>query len=959
MAYMLPHLTPVPGCHIADRRVIARELAADSGLNPRRLALRNRLCVLGAALRDGVPMVHARDADGDELWLAVEHAVCAIAEQQRVGHVSVGSGQGSLGEGRVVQWRRLGGREQLLVELEGSLERRWLPFEHLRPIRAVEDDVIAGESQGAEHAERLRLRVLGEGLRLWHQNTGALDELDIDPLPHQLHLVHHLVRSGHLNWIIADDVGLGKTIEVGMILHQRLSRQPNARVLIVTPPGLVKQWQEELSSRFGLTFDIYGDEVRGRRLEREARIIASMDKIKRGKGRAALEAAGRWDLIIVDEAHRLTRRQYGLKYSASERFKLAAEVLRPRTDHLLLLTATPHQGKTDQFQALLELVRPELREQILGIEQDNSFLRDVMYRNRKVDVTDARGEFIFHGQDAYAVELETGADEQAFDAALQRYFQQALSGTAGRTQEAVGFVISVMRKLAASSHAAILRALCNRRARLLAEAQQWQPLDDDEIEVLEGEELERALEGGGLAAAPFFAGEQAALDALIGQAEALHAGDKKLGGFMERIVGALGSDRKLLVFTEFRGTQAHLVEALSARYGADAVCQIHGQMGLEERRAAQRAFEDKARFLVSTEAGGEGLNLHRRCHTMVNYDLPWNPMRMVQRVGRLYRYGQTKRVQVYNLFGRATVDERVVGLMYQRLETVARELGGLSSEFVAGEDGSRLWAEIFGEMAELMDVEELLKEQRSEARSAERVAEALERARQARALHQDLLAGARGFDPGAMAGQLELGREHVMSFVRGMMEYVGGKVERELYGGRELELRLPEELARRLGRRGLLMRVAAAREGASEGAEVLRMRDGLLPLLLDAAQEEGFGGRSAHVEGPAAGLLVAARLCWMGDRGQAGRAEIEREELALVVVGADGRCERNGASASGWLLKPAVSRTRAWGTREARSVLYRAGWEVLEAQLEAVAHDRLHPAARQIVAAADICIGAQ
>jgi superfamily II DNA or RNA helicase len=951
MAYAMPHTTPVPCCMVADRRVV-EEIARRDGVDMRSAATRAALLVLHGELRAGEPALWVRDAQGRERWLELEHAVCAIGKHAAVQHVAMRSVSGGLGEGRVMDWRTLGGREQLLVEFSASLERRWLPYQHLSLIHDLRADVRDGRLAGEDHAERLRLRALARGLELWHRNTGALDELDIDPLPHQIHLVHHLIRSNHLNWIIADDVGLGKTIEVGMILHQRFARSPNARVLIVTPPGLVTQWKEELELRFGLDdFEVYGEDFAAKKgkelLRRKGRVIASMDRLKQPGHREALEQAGQWDLIIVDEAHRLTRKQYGLKYDASDRFKLASEVLRQRTNDLLLLTATPHQGRTDQFQGLVELVRPELREATLNVSCDPGFLRDVLYRNRKVDVTDAEGRFIFHGQDAHAVEIQTGEAELAFDAALQRYFEEALGALEGKQRIAVGFVVTVMRKLASSSHAAILRALINRRERITLKA----AVAQRDREELDGEELEEELGE----ATPFFAGELARLGALIAQAEALHAADAKLEAFLTRIVDQLDPAQRLLVFTEFRGTQELLVGALRARLGHEAVCQINGQMKLDERREAQAAFRGSARFLVSTEAGGEGLNLHHDCYTMVNYDLPWNPMRMVQRVGRLYRYGQARRVQVFNLYSRATVDERVVGLMYQRLETVAREMSAVGEEFASMD---RLRVEIFGELADLMDVGDLLEQGplRREDRSEERVEEALRRAQQARALQHELMEGARGYDPGAMADQLQLGMEHVMSFVCGMVERLGGRVERELYQGRVVELRLPEELAHKvLGARRQLVRLTTDRTMQRDAeTQLLTIRTPLLRELLDRAAAHEFGGHSASVYGLDGALLACAQLRWMGDRGQLSAGEIEREELLVVRTHEDGAMTLNDPEVTRWLLTPAVSATRMSGTPGQRMTDWAAIDQRCDAHLAAIAHDRLYPAQRHILAAATL-----
>jgi SNF2 family DNA or RNA helicase len=187
---------------------------------------------------------------------------------------------------------------------------------------------------------------------MWNENTGSLSHIEIDPLPHQIHLVHHILASGNLNWLIADDVGLGKTIETGMLLAALKQRDYLKRVLLVTPAGLTKQWQDELNHKFRMgEFLIYGEDFHinePRHWKMYDYVIASMDRLKEERHLDALQQAGGWDPIVVDEAYRLSRRQYGVRLDASQRFQLAAH-LRRQTDAMVLLTATPHQGDAGQI----------------------------------------------------------------------------------------------------------------------------------------------------------------------------------------------------------------------------------------------------------------------------------------------------------------------------------------------------------------------------------------------------------------------------------------------------------------------------------------------------------------------------------------------------------------------------------------------------------------------------------
>ena len=258
-----------------------------------------------------------------------------------------------LGEGVVLDNRRIGERDQVLVEFPESGNRLWLPFENLRRIKGPRQRFELCETiEEGSAAERFRLRCLAHALEMWHENTGSLSQMDIDPLPHQIHLVHHILRSGNLNWLIGDDVGLGKTIEVGMLLSALQQRSNFRRILIVTPAGLVRQWQEELYHRFGMEdFQIYGVDFEinhPRRWKMYDHVIGSIDRLKLEGHLDILMEAGKWDLIVFDEAHRLSRRQWGAKYDASERFRLAA-TLRQTTDAFLLLTGTPSSRDAGQI----------------------------------------------------------------------------------------------------------------------------------------------------------------------------------------------------------------------------------------------------------------------------------------------------------------------------------------------------------------------------------------------------------------------------------------------------------------------------------------------------------------------------------------------------------------------------------------------------------------------------------
>ena len=524
--------------------------------------------------------------------------------------------------------------------------------------------------------------------------------------------------------------------------------------------------------------------------------------------------AGNWDLIVFDEAHRLSRRQWGQKYESSERFRLAV-ALRKRTDALLLLSATPHQGMQDKFQALLELLRPELKEEIRTLSMNPEILREMVVRNHKADVTDVDGNFIFRGKKTNAIEVTLGPEEQEFDKKLQKYFREgyAASKRKGKKGLAIGFVMTVYRKLAASSIAAIEAALGRRIERLRGEHAQI-VASTEEDERFSGEQEELDIQSAD--AKEFFEGEIRMLEELVVASRNILDHDRKLEAFMEELVTkvhATSDGEKLLIFTEYRATQDYLSDALRERFGESSVSLINGGMTYEEREHAIAHFEDQGLFLISTEAGGEGLNLHRKCYVMVNYDLPWNPMRLVQRIGRLYRYGQKKRVVVFNMHAPQTMDAKIMTMMYTRITQVVQDMSAIGEEFRAG-----LEDEILGEFAEVLDVEQILEEASQEGitRTQNRIDEALVKAREAIEKQRELFEYATGFDPEESRGELVMHSGHVRAYVEGMLRHLGIEIKEISHGGRVLSLRLPEATQDDLGIRRQNLKITFDRDIGSK-----------------------------------------------------------------------------------------------------------------------------------------------
>ncbi len=857
----------------------------------------------------------------------------------------------SLGEGVVVDTRLLGHREQVLVDFPETGHRFWLPWQNLRFIRGVRTQLNLPSCSSSDNAELFRLRCLAVALEMWNENTGALSKMDIDPLPHQIHLVHHILASGNLNWLIADDVGLGKTIEVGMLISALKHRGDFRRILIVTPSGLTRQWRDELAIRFGLDdFQIYGDDFRVDspiQWKLHDHVIASVDKLKGENHLDLIAQAATWDLIIFDEAHRLSRREYGSKLDASDRYRLAA-ALRRKTESLILLSATPHQGMSDKFSALLELLRPELKSAIRSHNHQPGILQHMVIRNNKSDVTDAEGNFIFAGKTTNVISAEPSPETVQFERNLADYLRRGYEASSEMDDfsgRAVGFVMTVYRKLAASSTMAIARALRRRLGRISGELASVSDVNLEAPDERFSGEWEESLGG---SRPEFFGGEISLLTELCEEAEALSGNDPKLECFLGVLRNSIlrtNPTEKILIFTEYRATQDYLITTLQKSFGQNAVVAINGSQSRDERLSAINQFEDCAQFLVSTEAGGEGINLQKSCNIMFNYDLPWNPMRLVQRIGRLYRYGQKKKVAVFNLQASGSIDAKVVDLMYQRLQEVVRDLAPVSEEFKPG-----LEDEILGQMAEIVDVEDLLKQALNSGieRTEARIEEALQRARAAVVKQRELFSKVNSYDQSVPSTDFSLTPEHLRIFVLGMFKRLGIIIDNKTHGGLALEIILPPNILDELPGLRHRMAVSFDRLWASNrsGIHLLDMESILVRYMLLLAKSHDFGGITANLRTADDSFIMAGVLRWQNDQGRR-----MRQEFTVFKCKAASQVEINPESIKEWLLHPATGDTNNIDVSEVKSFFVQSDGAA-QRRLAAVSNRDLHPENLQWIGAA-------
>jgi superfamily II DNA or RNA helicase len=580
---------------------------------------------------------------------------------------------------------------------------------------------------------------------------GQLSNARTEILPHQIFTAHTVVSSPKRRFMLADEVGLGKTVEAGMVWQALAQRGNAARTLVICPAGLTRQWQEEFQDKFHETFEIFGTDfhaINPRIWDLKATAIASLDRLKRKEHKRTLLENRKWDLIIFDEAQHLSARVYPKKVEKTLNFQLA-ETLRGYTDALLLLTATPHAGDPNhgRFINLVKLLEADvdftpLLDEGLFRAKDAIPYSKLILRTPKLKVTDAQGQAVFKGRRTIQLDFRMYPDEKEFYNAVEEYIRtgyNSLEKIEDPThRRAIGFILTSFQKLNASSLRAIRAALDVRLGRLQQKLAQLPSEDDDEEadQRYLGEQEERAALKSDR---ELLEDEIVVLKNLLKMAV---SHEKKIDRLKDllRQIDKENPGAKVLIFTEYRRTQEFLKERLEEWYGAGTVVLINGDMKLEgtgpnpeanTKRRSQQLFRDdpRVRFLVSTEAAGEGINL-QFCHILVNYDLPWNPMRYEQRIGRVYRYGQQKVVHVYNLKNKDTIEETVRSYFDQRLRYAAEALGR-----VTGEDAEELIASLNGQLEAEIDPEEIYKRALVEGtlnkQSKEEIRQAVERAQEA------------------------------------------------------------------------------------------------------------------------------------------------------------------------------------------------------------------------------------
>lgn len=562
-------------------------------------------------------------------------------------------------------------------------------------------------------------------------------------LPHQLWVCRRVMERWPARWLVADDVGLGKTIEAGLILWPLLAKGSVKRLLILCPAGLVDQWQYRLREMFDIRLFMYVSEADTPRSDywgTHNQVIVSLETIRLGKEGKQKERQDRmfesppWDLLIVDEAHHLNADEDSgptLGYKLAKRLEEEKKV-----SSMIFFTGTPHRGKNYGFLSVLALLRPDVFDPSKPLEGQLKYLPEIMIRNPKNAVTDLTGKRLFQEPLVRPETFGYSPQENDFYNKLTEFiltgkaYASSLEATQGK---AVMLVLIAMQKLASSSIAAIRKSIKGRLTRIFDERKNLDDLhkklkDIDVKKFYEDyQELERSQSSDEInkleemiselsAKLRLMENEEKRLEELRELAEQIKS-ETKIKKILD-IIDKDFSNRSILFFTEYKATQSLLISALIKKYGEKAVVFINGDGKAEEVidaggqtktlyqnrvEAAAKLNAGDARFLISTEAGGEGIDLQEKCHTLIHVDLPWNPMRLHQRVGRLNRYGQESRVEVVTLRNPETVESRIWEKLNNKIDNIMMAFNQVMDEpedllqLVLGMTSPSLFREMFSE----------------------------------------------------------------------------------------------------------------------------------------------------------------------------------------------------------------------------------------------------------------------
>ncbi len=724
----------------------------------------------------------------------------------------------------------------------GAGERQ-VPLVSLMPILSRAEQIVRNVGSGERRNRRAWLAYQAHALPLI-ESAAALTSAKIDLLPHQVVLTHRIATASPRRYLIADEVGLGKTIETALILRELASRGELNRALMVVPAGLVNNWHRELNEVFNLDFEVFGSQgdVTDRKsnaFAKHDRLIASVDTLKRRARVKRLMDAPMWDLVVFDEAQHLTAYRSGGKTKRTENYKLA-EALKDHGRDLILLSATPHQGDHFRFYMLMKLLDPTMFSNPEDMLENRHRLNSIIFRRTKADACRPDGSTLFARRWVHTESFVMSEVEREFYNELNVYLMDgfALAKQQGNKGRALGFVMTIFQKIAASSFAAVHRTLRRRlialtvqeglmhdakldidaRDSAFAEARQLilrefhlpedrlgqieaeriladlkrrivKKMDDDDLAVLSSEYSSETVT---------IASEDSAIIAvelaLPEERQRIRALLQKFPRESEtkvqKLVSALGTlwqqdpKERVVIFATYLGSVEMLGEEIERAYPGQGVVVLKGG-DHGSKLAAEKRFKQPngPRVMICTAAGREGINL-QHARVLFNFDLPWNPMDLEQRIGRIHRYGQRHTAQVYNLVLSDTIEGKIFLLLDDKLQEIAKTLGKVDEHGQVAED---LRSQILGQLSERLSYESLYAQAISDPelkRTRLELEQALSNASEARNVVYELFQDLDGFslDDYQPFSDTSEGMDEIVCFVRAAAEDDGKDFRTEADG---------------------------------------------------------------------------------------------------------------------------------------------------------------------------------
>ena len=670
-----------------------------------------------------------------------------------------------LGEGVVVGLEQTG----YVTVFFRNVGERQVPADSLQTKADLFDQIVQGMAPvTSEGIDRLWLSLEAEEIPLM-ESAATLTSAKVDLLPHQVVLVHRIANARPKRFLIADEVGLGKTIEAALVLRELASRGELQRALMIVPAGLVENWRRELNEVFNLDFEVFGSEgdVTDRKsnaFAKHNRLIASIDTLKRPSRIKKILEAPPWDLVVFDEAHHLSVYRNGNKVKKTENFKLA-EAIRYHCRDLILMSATPHQGDHFRFWSLINLLNPNLFEDHGDMLDNRHRLNAVVIRRTKADACTQDGSPLFLRRVVHTESFNLSEKEKGFYNALLDYLRDGynLAAQQGGKGRALGFVMTIFQKIAASSFAAIHSTLRRRllmltiqegivrdemldvdgRNQMFSEArqiiQEIHSLPQDQIGIAQADQIladtkyqllkkrdeaesfvttadsysdsEYAASAGEESAAMLVSialpEERQRISVLLSQfPEGVESKTNMLVHALQ-LIWQQNPDEKIVLFATYLGTVEAIKRQLDAVFPGKGVDVLKGG-DHGAKTAVQKRFrrKDGPKILVCTAAGREGINL-QFARILFNYDLPWNPMDLEQRIGRIHRYGQISTSQIYNLVAIDTIEGKIFLLLEEKLDKIAKTLGKVDEQGQIAED---LRIQVLGQLGSTLSYDRLYQE---------------------------------------------------------------------------------------------------------------------------------------------------------------------------------------------------------------------------------------------------------